>query len=163
MELNDIVKLTSFGEKSLAADPNNTALLTLLANAFAEDPKGASLAKADSYSRKAIELLKSDATTQAANRQIEEGFDHEILGYTLLRQEKTAAAIIELKKASTMVKGDSAKYSVVLYRLGFAYAKDKQTASARQVLTECETVDGPFKDASKELLAKLGPAHPARK
>jgi hypothetical protein len=163
MELNDMVKLTSFGEKSLAADPNNTALLTLLANAFAEDPKGANLAKADSYARKAIELLKSDANAQLANREIQEGFDHEILGYTLLRQEKTAAAILELKTASTMVKSDSAKYSVVLYRLGFAYGKDKQTANARQVLAECATVDGPFKEASRELLAKLGPVHQARR
>lgn len=162
MELNDMVKLTSFGEKSLAADPNNTALLTLLANAFAEDPKGANLAKADTYARKAIELLKADTTAQAANREIEEGFDHEILGYTLLRQEKTAAAIQELKTASAMVKGDSAKYSVVLYRLGFAYAKDRQNANARQVLTEAAKVDGPFKDASKELLAKLGPSRPRR-
>jgi hypothetical protein len=163
MELNDMVKLTSFGEKSLAADPNNAALLTLLANAFAEDPKGTSLAKADAYARKAIELLKSDSNAQAANRGIQEGFDHEILGYTLLRQDKTAAAVAELKIASAMVKGDSAKYSVVLYRLGFAYAKENQNANAKQVLTEAIAVDGPFKDASKELLAKVNAARPPRK
>jgi hypothetical protein len=164
MELNDMVKLTSYGEKSLAADPNNTALLTLLANAFAEDPKGANLAKADTYARKAIELLKSDSNAQAANHGIEAGFDHEILGYTLLRQDKTAAAVAELKIASAMVKGDSAKYSVVLYRLGFAYAKENQNANAKQVLAEAVTVDGPFKDASKELLAKVNAARPgARK
>jgi tetratricopeptide (TPR) repeat protein len=159
-----MARLVSFGEKALAADPNNAAMLTLLANSFAEDPKGANLPKADTYSRKAIELLKADTTRSAADRQINEGFAHQILGYTLLREEKTAAAITELKTASTMLKGDPAKYSITLYRLGFAYAKDKQNGAAKQVLTEAVTVDGPFKDASKELLAKVNAAHtPAKK
>jgi len=163
-ELNDMPQLISFGEKSLAADPKNASMLTLLANAFAEDPKGANLAKADSYSRQAIELIKADKTAPEQTRQISEGFAHQILGYTLMREEKTAAAIGELKIASTMLKGDHAKYSITLYRLGFAYAKDKQNANAKQVLTEAATVDGPFKDASKELLAKVNAAKPvARK
>jgi len=160
-ELNDMAKLTAFGDKALAADPKNASLLTLLANAFAEDPKGTNLAKADAYSRQAIELIKADTTTPAENRQITEGFAHQILGYTLLRQEKTAAAITELKTASTMLKSDPAKYSITLYRLGFAYAKDKQNAAAKQVLTECVAVDGPFKDAARELLAKVNAAKAA--
>jgi len=160
-EMNDMPRLIAFGEKALAANPKNSSMLELLANAFAEDPKGTNLAKADSYSRKAIELIKEDTTASAENRQITEGFAHQILGYTLLRQEKTAAAITELKTASTMLKGDPAKYSITLYRLGFAYAKDKQNPNAKQVLTEAVTVDGPFKDASKELLAKVNAARPA--
>lgn len=160
-EMNDMPRLIAFGEKALAANPKNSSMLELLANAFAEDPKGTNLAKADSYSRKAIELIKGDTTASAENRQITEGFAHQILGYTLLRQEKTAAAITELKTASTMLKGDPAKYSITLYRLGFAYAKDKQNANAKQVLMEAVAVDGPFKDASKELLAKVNAARPA--
>jgi len=160
-ELNDMPQLTAFGEKALAAYPKNASLLTLLANAFAEDPKGTNLAKADTYSRQAIELIKADTTTPAENRLITEGFAHQILGYTLMRQEKTAAAITELKTASTMLKSDPAKYSITLYRLGYAYAKDKQNANAKQVLTECSTVDGPFKEESKKLLAQVNAAKPA--
>ncbi len=160
-ELNDMPRLIAFGDKALAGDPKNFSLLTLLANAFAEDPKGTNLTKADAYSRQAIELIKADTTTAADNKQITEGFAHQILGYTLMRQEKTTAAIAELKIAAGMLKADSAKYSITLYRLGFAYAKDKQNANAKTVLTEAITVDGPFKDAAKDLLAKVNAAHPA--
>jgi tetratricopeptide (TPR) repeat protein len=162
-ELNDMTRLTAFGEKALAADPNNAFLLTLLANAFAEDQKGTNLSKADTYARKAIELVKADTNIPEENRQITEGFAHQILGYTLLRQDKTPAAIIELKAASTMLKSDSAKYSVTLYRLGFAYAKANQVANAKLVLGEAVNVEGPFKDASKDLLAKVSAARPAAK
>ena len=159
-ELNQMPQLIAFGEKSLAANPKNATMLELLANAFAEDPKGTNLAQADTYSRQAIELLKADTSTTAESRQITEGFAHQILGYTLLRQEKRAAAIVELKTASTMLKSDPAKYSITLYRLGYAYALDKQNANAKQVLTECVSVDGPFKDAARDLLNKVNAARP---
>jgi len=162
-EMNDMPKLVAFGENSLTANPNNATMLTLLANAFAEDTAGTNLAKADSYSRKAIELIKVDNPSQEPNRHITEGFAHQILGYTLLREGKTPEAIGELKLASSMLKGDPAKYSVALYRLGFAYAKDKQIANAKQVLSEAENVDGPFTNASRELLAKVSAMKPAGK
>ena len=108
-------------------------------------------AKADTYARKAIELAKADKDTPEENRSITEGFAHQILGYVLLRQEKTPAAITELKTASTMLKSDPTKYSITLYRLGFAYAKTNQVANAKQVLTEAVGVEGPLKDAAKEL------------
>jgi tetratricopeptide (TPR) repeat protein len=160
-ELGDMARLTTFGEKALATNPNNASLLILLANAFAEDQKGTDLAKADKYARQAIELAKADKTTPEENRLVTEGFAHQILGYTLLRQEKTPAAIVELKTASTMLKSDPAKYSITLYRLGFAYAKANQVANAKQVLSESVNVEGPFKEASKELLAKVSAARPA--
>lgn len=160
-EMNDMPKLVSFGEKALAADPNNASLWILMANAFAEDQKGTELAKADTYARKAIELSKADKVSPEANRIINEGFAHEILGYTLLRQEKTPAAIAELKTAVAMLQSDATKLSVALYRLGFAYAKLNQTANARQTLTEATQVEGPFKEAAKELLEKVNAQKPA--
>lgn len=164
-EMNDLPKLMAFGEKALAADPKNASLLTLMANAFAEDQKGAELAKADSYARKAIELIKADQTTPEASRIVTEGFAHQVLGYSLLRQEKTPAAIAELKTAVAMLQSDPPKLSIALYRLGYAYAKSKQNANAKQVLTQATTVDGPFKEAAKELLAKVNaaPTGPTRK
>ena len=162
-EMNDMPKLVAFGEKALAADPNNISLLTLMANAFAEDQKGTDLTKADTYARKAIELAKADQKMSEENRLIAQGFAHEILGYSLLRQEKTPAAIAELKTASAMLVSDPAKYSLTLYRLGFAYAKSKQNANAAQVLTEAIKVEGPFKEAAKELLAKVNAAKPPAK
>jgi tetratricopeptide (TPR) repeat protein len=157
-EMNDLPKLVSFGEKALASDPKNASLLTLMANAFAEDQKGTELAKADTYARKAIELIKADQTIPEANRIVTEGFAHQVLGYSLLRQDKTPAAIAELKTAVAMLESDSPKLSIALYRLGFAYAKANQVANAKETLTHATEVDGPFKDAAKQLLAKVNAA-----
>jgi tetratricopeptide (TPR) repeat protein len=156
--MNDMPKLVAFGEKALNGDPNNVSLLTLMANAFAEDAKGTDLAKADSYARKAIELAKADKDMPEENRTITEGFAHQILGYTLLRQEKTPAAIVELKTATAMLKTDSTKDSIALYRLGYAYAKLNQTVNAKQALSEAAEIEGPFRQAAKDLLDKLN--HP---
>jgi tetratricopeptide (TPR) repeat protein len=161
-ETNDFPKLVAYGEKAIAADPKNVSLMTVMANAFAEDPKGAELGKATMYATKAIELAKADKTSPEENRLITEGFAHQVLGYALLRQEKTPAAIAELKTASAMLKSDPAKYSITLYRLGFAYAKSNQVANAKQVLTEATTVQGPFKDAAKDLLVKVNAAKPRK-
>ena len=164
-EMNDMPKLMAFGEKALAADPKNASLLTLMANAFAEDPKGTELAKADTYARQAIELIKADNTGPEANRIVTEGFAHQVLGYSLLRQEKTPQAIAELKTAVAMLQSDPTKLSIALYRLGYAYAKSKQNANAKEVLTQATEVNGPFQQAAKELLAKVeaAPAAPKRK
>ena len=164
-EMNDMPKLMAFGEKALAADPKNASLLTLMANAFAEDPKGTELAKADTYARQAIELIKADKTGPEANRIVTEGFAHQVLGYSLLRQEKTPQAIAELKTAVAMLQSDPTKLSIALYRLGYAYAKSKQNANAKEVLTQATQVNGPFQAAAKDLLAKVeaAPAGPRKK
>jgi len=159
-ELNDMPMLIAYGEKALAADPKNASLLTLLANAFAEDPKGTNLPKAEAYSKQAIELIKAESAADAESREIREGFAYQILGYALLRQDKTTAAIAELKAASTMLKDDPAKYSITLYRLGYAYAKNKQNADAKQVLNVAVNVQGPFQQEAKKLLAQVNAARP---
>ena len=151
-EMNDLSKLIEFGEKALAADPNNVGLLTLMANAYVEDPKPTYLPKATAYARKAIDLAKSDTSP---NQKIIEGFAHEILGYALFREDKIPQAIPELKMAASMLKADPAKYSLTLYRLGYAYAKSKQMAQAKETLTEAASIPGPFQQASKELLSKV--------
>jgi tetratricopeptide (TPR) repeat protein len=162
-EMNDMPKLLAYGEKALAGDPNNISLLTLMANALVEDPKG-DLARADAYARKAIELAKADQKMTEANRLITQGFAHEILGYALLKQDKTIPAIAELKTASSMLVSDPMKYSLTLYRLGYAYGKANQVANAKQVLGEAAAIEGPFKVPAKELLAKLNTVKaPAKK
>ncbi len=158
-EMNDTAKLSEFGEKALAADPNNIGILTLLANAYVEDPKTTYVAKGGAYARKLIELTKTDTSP---NAKITQGFAHEILGYSLLREEKTALAIAELKTATTMVKSDPVKSSITLYRLGYAYAKSNQMAQAKEALTEAASVEGPFQQSSKDLLIKVSKPRAAK-
>ena len=53
-ELRDTPRLISYGEKSLATNPNSLPTLLMLANTYADDPKPGSLAKATAYAEKAI-------------------------------------------------------------------------------------------------------------
>jgi lipopolysaccharide biosynthesis regulator YciM len=76
-----------------------------------------------------------------------------------MKQDKTAAAIPELKSAVVLLKGqDDQQYSIALYRLGFAYAKLSKVNEAREVLTEAVKISGPVQAMSQDLLAKVNAA-----
>jgi tetratricopeptide (TPR) repeat protein len=154
-QLSDSSRLAAYGEKALAADPDNASTLVLLATAFSEDQKSPRLDKATQYARRAIELSKTGTPESEPKRKLTEGAAHSALGYALLREEKTTAAVPELKEASLLLKGDQAAYSTVLYRLGYAYAKLNRVGEARAVLSEAAAIQGPFQQPSKELLAKI--------
>jgi len=158
-QLNDKVRLVSFGEKALASNPNSLAALLLLANYYGDDTKPGSAAKAISYSQKAIEVAKPDAPDADKSRKIAAGVAHNTIGWAYLKQEKTASAIPELKTASTLLKGqDEQQYARALYGLGFAYAKLNKLTEAREVLTEVEKIQGPFQAMSQDLLTKVNTA-----
>lgn len=162
-QMNNPAKLNEFAEKALARNPNSLSTLILLANAFSEDQSPASAAKAASYARKAIEIANADDPAADKQRKLSAGVAHSALGYALLKEDKTTQAIAELKTAASMLKENPAAYSTVLYRLGFAYAKTQQYAQAKPVLTEAAEIEGPFQDASKDLLQKVINAKPAVK
>jgi tetratricopeptide (TPR) repeat protein len=158
-QLNDQARLVSFGEKTLAGNPNSLPALLLLASFYSDDPKAGSLAKAISYSQKALDVAKADAADADKPRKLAAGVAHSTLGYAYMKQDKTVAAIPELRSASALLKGqDDQQYSVVLYRLGFAYAKLSKTTEARDVLTEAVKIQGPMQSMSQDLLAKVNAA-----
>ncbi len=150
---NDMAGLNAYAEKVLGPNPDDPEMLYVLANAFAEDPKNTYLTKADNYARKAIELTKNDPQKTTAT-----GFAHMVLGYVLLKQEKTPAGIAELKMATTMLKEDPANQAIAYYRLGYAHAKIAQYAEARAALTEAVSIPGPMQGPAKELLDKVNAA-----
>ncbi len=152
-QMNDMTRMAEFGDKVLAANPNSLAALTVLANAFADDPKGTYLAKAKTYAQKAIELAKDDPQKATAA-----GFAHSVLGYILLKEEKTPAGIVELKTAVGMLKDSPQDLAVALYRLGYAHAKLKQYAEAKGVLTEAIAIEGPVQPLARDLLQKVNAA-----
>jgi tetratricopeptide (TPR) repeat protein len=158
-ELNDSARLYKYGEKALAANPNSLPTLLLLANAYAEDSKPGSTAKAVSYSQKVIELAKADATDADRSRKLSAGVAHSTMGYAYMKQDKTSAAVPELKSAAGLLKGqDEATYSTALYRLGYAYAKLNKLTEAREVLTEASNTPGPAQQLSRDLLTKVNTA-----
>jgi tetratricopeptide (TPR) repeat protein len=158
-QLNDATRLVAFGEKTLAANPKSLPALLLLASVYVEEPKPASVAKAISYSQRAIDAAKPDAADADKPRKLSAGVAHSTIGYAYMKQEKTVAAIAELKAGVALLKGqDDVPYSVALYRLGYAYAKLVRNTEAREVLMEAVKIQGPVQAASQELLNKVNVA-----
>ena len=158
-QLNDQARLLAYGEKTLAANPSSLPALLLMAGAYIDDAKAGSVAKAIVYSQKAISVANADAPDADKSRKLSAGVAHSIVGYGYIKQDKTVAAIPELKSAAVLLKGqDDQQYSVTLYRLGFAYAKLNKVNEARDVLSEAVKVPGPAQGMSQDLLAKVNAA-----
>jgi len=158
-ELKDTPRLVAYAEKTLATDPNNLPALLLLAGTYADDSRPGSTAKAASYAQKAIEAAKGDAPDADRSHKISAGAAHATLGYAYLKQDKTTAAIPELKTAAVMLKGlDDQQYAIAAFRLGFAYAKLNRIAEAREVLQEAVKISGPVQQPAQDLLLKVNAA-----
>ena len=158
-QLNDQARLVAFGEKILAANPNSLTALLLLAGFYADDPKPGSAAKAIGYAQKAIEVAKADDPDADKSRKLSAGVAHNTIGWAYLKQDKSAAAIPELKAAAALLKGqDEQQYARALYGLGFAYGKLNKLTEAREVLTEAVKISGPLQAMSQDLLAKVNSA-----
>ena len=155
-QLNDQARLVSFGEKTLATDPNNLPALLLLANYYGESGNAT---KAVTYAQKAIDVAKPDAPDADKSRKLSGGAAHNTIGWAYLKQDKTASAIPELKTAATLLKGqDDQQYARALYGLGFAYGKLNKLPEAREVLTEAVKIPGPLQAMSQDLLTKVNSA-----
>jgi len=158
-QLNDQSRLIAYGEKTLAANPNALPALLLMAGAYVDDAKPGSVGKAVAYSQKAIGVAKAEEPDADKSRKLSAGMAHSVLGYAYIKQDKTAAAIPELRAAAGLLKGlDDQQYSIALYRLGFAYAKLSRVSEAREVLTEAVKISGPVQNMSQDLLAKVNAA-----
>ena len=158
-QLNDMPRLVAYADKALAANPNSLPTLVLLANFYAEDSKPGSTGKAIAYAQRAITAAKADAPDADRSRKLSAGAAHSALGYAYMKQEKTPAAISELKMAAALLKGgDDESYAAALYRLGYAYAKLSRTTEARDVLTEAVKIPGPVRQPAQDLLLKVNAA-----
>jgi tetratricopeptide (TPR) repeat protein len=158
-QLNDPGRLVSFGEKTLAANPDSIPALLLLANAYVEDSKPASVTKAGTYAEKVVQLAKPDAPDADRSRKLSAGVAQSTWGFALMKEDKTAAAVPHLRSASELLKGqDNVAYATALYRLGYAYAKLNKVTEAREVLTEAAEIPGPVQQVAKDLLVKVNAA-----
>lgn len=158
-QLNDSARLVSYGEKTLATNPNSLPALLLLANYYGDENKAGSAAKAISYAQKAIEVAKPDAPDADKAHKTAGGAAHNTIGYAYLKQDKSAAATTELKAAASLLKGeDEQQYARALYGLGFAYGKLNKLTEAREVLSEAVKIQSPWQAMSQDLLAKVNSA-----
>ena len=158
-ELKDKARLIAYGEKVLAGNPSSLPALLLLAGTYVDDPKPGSVAKAVSYAQRAVEAAKADAPDADRARKVSAGAAHSTLGYALMKEDKTAGAIPELKSASALLRGqDDQQYEIAMYRLGFAYAKLSKVSEARDVLNEIVKMPGPVQKPAQDLLIKVNAA-----
>lgn len=155
VKLKDPTRMNSFSQKLLTANPNSVSTLVLLSSAYADSPEPGSVAKADGYARKAVELGKAQ-TSPDPNQVLYNGLAHSALGYALLKEEKSSLAIPELKSACDMLRDNPDAHAAAMYRLGFAYAKTPgHLAEAKTTLTELAAIQGPYQQPARDLLAKV--------
>jgi tetratricopeptide (TPR) repeat protein len=149
-QLNQPERLESYGEKALAANPDNIPILLMLANAYSEDSK--QLPKAVTDANKVIALT---ASSTDKSQQTSAGVAHSTLGYAYLKQDKAAAAVAELKTAVGMLQSDPQAQQAALFRLGYAYAKLNRRTDSVAALQKAAAIEGPYQTPAKEMLAKV--------
>lgn len=156
LQARDFAGVSKYGEAALAANPNNVSTLGLLAYALAEDPNAHSpyATRAMEHARKAIELGKAKPDSERSLR-LSVGLAYSAIGYCLLKQEKLAASLPEFKSAGELLKDEPGSYEVVLFREGFAYAKLKKAAEARELLNEVIAMKGPYQNEARRVLTQM--------
>ncbi len=160
-EMKDTAGLSAFGDKVLQQNPNDLRLMTVMANAYISDPSGTHVAKAGTFARKAIELqAKVGDDPQAKNLA---GIAHSVLGQVLLRENKFAPAVTELKTATTMLKDSPQDEAGAYYYLGFAYAKLERGGDAVAALTQAAKYDTPYKGPAQDMVGKIQTARRGKK
>lgn len=158
-ELKDTSRLISYGEKTLESNPNSLPILLLLANTYVDSARPGSVAKAITYAQKALEVAKADAPDADRARKVSAGVARSTLGYAYMKEDKTGAAISELRAACELLKGqDEQSYAAAGYRLGFAYAKLNKVTEAREILMDVVRISGPVQPPAQDLLLKVNAA-----
>jgi len=158
-ELKDNARLISYGEKTLAANPNHLPTLLMLAGTYVDDPKPGSTTKAVTYAQRAVAAANADAPDADTSRKLSAGVAHSTIGYAYMKENKTAAAVPELKAATMLLHGlDDQQFAIAAYRLGFAYGKLNKFTDARAILSEGVKIQGPVQKLSEDLLAKVNAA-----
>jgi len=154
-------KMLETAQSILKTDPNDVAILLMLADYWSDN--GQQLDQATADAQKALDLLakaEKPANISDADWQqqvgIQKGVAYTSLGQVNAINNKYAAAVTQFKLASPLLKSNSFSYARNLYRLGFSLAKLNRTLEARTVLTECVSIDSPYKPLAQQTLAKIG-------
>lgn len=154
-------KMLETAQSILKSDPNNIAILLMLADYWSDN--GQQLDQASADAQKALDLLakaqKPPAMADADWQQhiaVQKGIAYTSLGQVNAINNKFAPAVAQFKQASPLLKSSNFSYARNLYRLGFSLAKLKRTLEARQTLTECVSIDSPYKPLAQQTLAKIG-------
>ncbi|PYV27269.1 MAG: hypothetical protein DMG24_05005 [Acidobacteria bacterium] len=162
---NNPAKADEYGEKAIAADPNNVEYLDTVANDYAT--RMVNLDKAAGYAKKVLELalnmkkpdgISDEQFKTARNNQT--GLAHATLGYVAyLKGQKThrvGPAIPEYKTAVELLS-DPTLQARTFYYLGYAYEviSPPNHRLAAEALTRAASISSPWQGQAQQLLAKV--------
>jgi tetratricopeptide (TPR) repeat protein len=163
-EMRDNRRLVQYANKALERSPDNMPALLLLANMYVDSNDPAELTKAVTYAQRAIVASKAEDPAADKNQKTSAGVGHAIMGRVYTKQGKTQQSILELKSATTLLKGeDEQQYAIAAYFLGWDYAKLNKLSDARAILTDAANIPGAMQPTIKELLTKVNSARAAGK
>lgn len=165
----NLPKAVEYGDKTIAADPNNVVVGNTMGMIYAFGPTP-SPDKAADYAQKALTaaqvLKKPEGLDDAAfkrdqNNQL--GIAHLVLGNAAfakaqaLKTKKFAPAIEEFKAAGDLLEGNPALQGQALYYLAFAYESTVPANhhAALEALNKAVTLPGPFQAQAQALLPKI--------
>jgi tetratricopeptide (TPR) repeat protein len=163
----DAVKADDYGEKAIAADPNNIEVLNLVAYDYAL-ARRINTDKAATYAKRVLTLVpaakKPDGMTDEqfkAQQNSQLGMAHLVLGYTNLlkagKSHRAGPAIQEFKLASDLLASNPQLQGQALYFLGYSY-EDIYPANhhaATEALTRAASLNSPMQAQARDLLAKV--------
>ncbi len=160
-------KVFEYGQKAVAADPQNVSTLNLVADAFAT-AKQPHAKEAGEYAKKALELATGMQKPEGmaddqfkSFRDTQMGLAHATLGYVALeegsRTHKVAGAITEFKTAADLLASNPQLQARTLYFLGYAnevlYPPNHHAAA--EALTKCAALQTPWQSQAQDLLQKV--------
>lgn len=160
-QLNQPQRLLSYGEKTLAANPDSIPTLLMMADAYSADPKDAG--KAATYANRVLTLVGTNPAGQDKTKRSYAGLAHTTLGRAELNQDKLVPAVTDLKTAVNLLQDDPQDQQQALYFLGYASAKQNHKADAVAALEKAAAISGPYQGPAKDMLAKVNAAGPAKK
>ena len=163
---NNTAKAEEYGEKAIAADPNDVVTLNLVADDYAT--RQTNLDKAETYANKAVDLAaamkKPEGLTPEqfkGNQDSQAGLAHLTLGYVAFQKgsktHKVAPAIEEFKKAVDLLGSNPQLQGRALFYLGYAYEvlSPPSHKSAIDALTRSVSIASPWQAQAQDLLGKV--------
>jgi tetratricopeptide (TPR) repeat protein len=164
--LNNSAKADEYGEKAIAADPNNVSALNLVADNYAT--RRVNLDKAEADAKKVLNIepnaKKPDGVSDAdfqKQQNTEQGAAHLTLGYIEFqragRTRRVAGAIEQFKTAVNLLSDNPNLQARALYYLANAYEFEMppEHRAAAAALEQAVKLDTPWQSEARSLLAKI--------
>ncbi len=165
---NQADKAIEYGEKTVAADPENVAATNLLAydHAFAKQNADRATELAQKALALAAAMKKPEAMTDEqfkADQNNQSGMARLTMGYaayakaSAANSRKVGPAIEDLKIAADLLPGNPMLQAQAFYLLGSAYEYQYPPSHKQAIdaLTRGVAIAGPFQAASQKLLADV--------